>query len=181
MKANIRVITSAETEERAQGILKEIESSFNQFSEAASNSIRFEELRGRNLKQFFHDFSYRSFSSDKILPLNLKELASVFHFPVGIGSQPQLKEAKAGIAPAPLEMGATGIVLGVNNYRGKDTLIHMAREDRMRHFYCIGQTGTGKTNIMLNMITQDILNGDGCCYIDPHGTDIQTILSRIPK
>jgi hypothetical protein len=40
---------------------------------------------------------------------------------------------------------------------------------------------TGKTNIMLNMITQDIRNGDGCCYIDPHGTDIQTILSRIPK
>ncbi len=34
---------------------------------------------------------------------------------------------------------------------------------------------------MLNMITQDIRNGDGCCYIDPHGTDIQTILSRIPK
>jgi len=60
-------------------------------------------------------------------------------------------------------------------------MIHMSREDRMRHFYVIGQTGTGKTNIMLNMITQDIKNGDGCCYIDPHGTDIQTILSRIPK
>ncbi|KKR74758.1 MAG: hypothetical protein UU17_C0007G0038 [Candidatus Nomurabacteria bacterium GW2011_GWA1_40_8] len=170
MKANIRVIASGESIERAEAILTEIESSFNQFTAAASNSIIFEE-----------HFSYRSFSPDKILPMNLKELASVFHFPIGIGSQPQLKEAKAGIAPAPLEMGTAGIVLGVNSYRGKDTEIHMAREDRMRHFYCIGQTGTGKTNIMLNMITQDIKNGDGCCYIDPHGTDIQTILSRIPK
>lgn len=181
MKANIRVIASGESKIRAQSILKEIESSFNQFSEAASNSFVFEEMHGSDLKKLFHDFSYRTFSNDKILPMNLKELSSVFHFPVGIGSQPQLKEAKAGIAPAPIEMGQQGIVLGVNSYRGKDTDIHMSREDRMRHFYVIGQTGTGKTNIMLNMITQDIRNGDGCCYIDPHGTDIQTILSRIPK
>ena len=181
MKANIRVIASAETKERAGAILKEIESSFNQFSEAASNSFFFEEMHGSDLKKLFQDFSFRSFSHDKILPMNLKELSSVFHFPVGIGSQPQLKEAKAGIAPAPLEMGQEGIILGVNSYRRRDTEIHITPEDRMRHFYAIGQTGTGKTNIMLNMITQDIKAGDGCCYIDPHGTDIQTILSRIPK
>ena len=181
MKANIRVIASADTRERAEGILREIESSFNQFSAAASNSLVFEEAKGSALKELFRDFSFRAFSHDKILPMNLKELASVFHFPVGMGSQPQLKEAKAGIAPAPIEMGTEGIILGVNSYRGRDTEVHMAREDRMRHFYVIGQTGTGKTNIMLNMITQDIKNGDGCCYIDPHGTDIQTILSRIPK
>ncbi len=181
MKTNIRIIASGETKERAESILQEIKSSFNQFSEAASNSFVFEEAHGSDLKQLFHDFSYRFFSSAKIMPLNLKELASVFHFPVGIGSQPQLKEAKAGIAGAPLEMKQEGIILGINSYRGKDTEIHLAKEDRMRHFYVIGQTGTGKTNVMLNMITQDIKNGDGCCYIDPHGTDIQTILSRIPK
>jgi hypothetical protein len=181
MKANIRVVASAATKERAMMILAEIESSFNQFTETTSNSFMFERVSGDGLKELFHDFSYRIFSNDKILPMNLKELSSVFHFPVGIGSQPQLKEAKAGIAPAPMEMGQEGIILGINSYRGKDTMIHMSREDRMRHFYVIGQTGTGKTNIMLNMITQDIKNGDGCCYIDPHGTDIQTILSRIPK
>ncbi len=181
MKANIRIITSAPTKEEAESILGEIESSFNQFSEPASNSFVFEKAYGSDLKKLFHDFSYRIFSGDKVLPMNLKELSSVFHFPVGIGSQPQLKEAKSGIAPAPLEMGEQGIILGVNSYRGKDTVVRMGREDRMRHFYVIGQTGTGKTNIMLNMISQDIKNGDGCCYIDPHGTDIQTILSRIPK
>jgi hypothetical protein len=181
MKANIRVIASAETPERAEGILREIESSFNQFTEAASNSFVFEKMEGEKLRKLFHDFSYRRFTDKMVLPMNLKELSSVFHFPVGIGSQPQLKEAKSGIAPAPIEVGSEGIVLGVNNYRDRSTEIHLAREDRMRHFYVIGQTGTGKTNIMLNMITQDIKNGDGCCYIDPHGTDIQTILSRIPK
>ncbi|MFM7088690.1 MAG: type IV secretory system conjugative DNA transfer family protein [Candidatus Paceibacterota bacterium] len=185
MKANLRVVASADTEERATAILSEIESSFNQFTEPASNAFVFERLSGSALKGFLHDYSYRTFIGDKVLPLNLKELASVFHFPVGIGSQPALKEAKAGIAAAPIELSSNpakdGILLGINSYRGKDTEIWMSREDRMRHMYVIGQTGTGKTTILKNMIAQDIKNGDGCCFIDPHGTDIQEILSYVPK
>lgn len=181
LQANIRVIASGETKERAEAILNEIESSFNQFEEAASNSLVFEKAVGSDLKQLFHDFSFRTFSKDKVLPMNLKELASVFHFPVGISSQPQLKEAKAGNAPAPIEMGKEGILLGINSYRGRDTEVRMTREDRMRHLYVIGQTGTGKTTILKNMIAQDIKNGDGCCFIDPHGSDVQEILSYVPK
>ncbi|MCX6757850.1 MAG: type IV secretion system DNA-binding domain-containing protein [Candidatus Nomurabacteria bacterium] len=181
MKTNIRVIASAENKERADAILNEVESSFNQFTAPASNSIYFEKASGSSLKELFHDFSYRAFSHDKILPMNLKELASVFHYPIGVSSMPQLKEAKSGIAPAPVEMGNEGVLLGINSYRGRDTEIRMSREDRMRHMYVIGQTGTGKTTILKNMIAQDIRNGDGCCFIDPHGTDIQEILSYVPK
>jgi hypothetical protein len=180
MATNIRIIASAETDERAKQILSDIESSFNQFTEADRNGFNFNHPQGKDLLRFVHDFSYRMFSQDYSMPLNLKELATIFHFPYGVVSS-QLKQAKSGIAPAPIEMGNEGIVLGINKYRGKDTEIRMAREDRVRHMYVIGQTGVGKTNILLNMITQDIQNGDGVCYIDPHGTDIQTILSRIPR
>jgi len=180
MGANIRIVVSAETNQRAKQILSDIESSFNQFTEADRNGFDFNHPEGSDLSQLVHDFSYRTFSNDYSIPLNLKELSTIFHFPYGIIS-PQLKLAKAGIAPAPMQMGNEGIILGVNSYRGVDTEIRMAKEDRVRHMYVIGQTGTGKTNILLNMITQDIQNGDGVCYIDPHGTDIQTILSRIPK
>jgi len=73
------------------------------------------------------------------------------------------------------------VVLGVNTFGGRDTLVVFKREDRMRHFYEIGQTGTGKTNLMKNMIIQDIRNGDGCCYIDPHGSDIVDVLAAVPE
>lgn len=180
MATNIRIVVSAETESRADQVLSDIESSFNQFTEADRNGFIFNHPTGHQLQEIVHDFSYRIFSDKYKIPLNLKELATIFHFPYGIVSS-QLKQAKAGVAPAPIEMGEEGIILGTNDYRGKETMIHMTREDRMRHMYVIGQTGTGKTNILLNMVTQDIKNGDGVCYIDPHGTDIQTILSRIPK
>jgi hypothetical protein len=180
MASNIRIVVSAEDKPRSEQILGDIESSFNQFTEADRNGFNFNHPKGIELSKLIHDFTYRMFSNDYSMPLNLKELATIFHFPYGVVSS-QLKQAKSGIAGAPIEMREEGIVLGVNKYRGKETEIHMAREDRVRHMYVIGQTGTGKTNLLLNMITQDIQNGDGVCYIDPHGTDIQTILSRIPK
>jgi hypothetical protein len=181
MACNIRVIASAETSLRSKQILTDIESSFNQFTEANRNGFNWNHPQGKELSELTHDFSYRTFSDKYSMPLNLKELATIFHFPYGIGTSPQLKQAKAGIAPAPVEMGDEGIILGHNDYRGIDKNIYFGTEDRVRHMYVIGQTGTGKTTIMKNMIAQDIKMGHGVCYIDPHGTDIQDILSYIPK
>ena len=180
MATNIRIVASAETTERSYEILSELEASFNQFTEAGRNSFSWKRATGNDLRELIHAFSYRLFDQKTSMPFNLKELSTIFHFPYGITS-PQLKQAKAAIAPAPHEVSSTGIVLGTNSYRGEDKKIMMSREDRMRHFYVIGQTGTGKTTILKNMIAQDIANGDGCCFIDPHGTDIQDILSYIPK
>ena len=180
MATNIRIVASAETRERSLEILAELESAFNQFTEAGRNSFSWKRATGQDLRELIHAFSYRLFSEGQSMAFNLRELSTIFHFPYGIES-PQLKQAKAAMAPAPHEVSTTGIVLGTNSYRGEDKRIMMSREDRMRHFYVIGQTGTGKTTILKNMIAQDIANGDGCCFIDPHGTDIQDILSYVPK
>lgn len=181
LQASVRIIASAETAFRAQEVLAELESAYNQFDEPNSNRIVFKKVADKQLQSFLHDFSYRIPTEDTMLPLNQKELASLFHFPVGVTSSPILKAAKAGIAPAPVHMPKEGILLGTNDYRGVATDIRYSREDRMRHFYVIGQTGTGKTSILKSMIAQDIANGDGCCFIDPHGTDIQDILSYVPE
>lgn len=180
MGANIRIVVSAEDKERANQILTEIESSFNQFTESNKNGFKFERPKDADLNNLIRWFSYRSFSEEGSMPLNLKELATIFHFPYGIKSA-QLKQSKAGDAPAPLEMGESGLLLGINSYHNKDTKIFITPEDRLRHVYIIGQTGTGKTTILKNMIIQDIKNGDGCCFIDPHGSDVQDILSHVPK
>ncbi len=195
---NIRIATSAADSVRAKQIIREVESAFNQFTEPLSNSIIFREVGDKTLPDFFHDFSYRLFTEKDTLPLNLRELTSIYHFPWGIGSAPQLKSASAIEAPAPQELTTNigtgtvseqlrnpdpnlGALIGINTYRGVDTPIHFTPEDRLRHFYVIGQTGTGKTTLLKNMIVQDIKAGHGVCFIDPHGTDIQDILSQIPR
>lgn len=180
VNTNIRIVVSADTEDRAKAILTELESTFNQFSKPDTNGIKWNRLKGGALSESVHDFSFRIFEDQYGFPLNLKELTTMFHFPVSAMHAPELKEAKAGVAPAPMNAATDGVVLGKNIYHGKETLVRMGREDRVRHFYVIGQTGTGKTSILKNMIVQDIRNGDGVCFIDPHGSDVQDILSLVP-
>ena len=177
---NIRIVVSAGTEERARAILTELEAAFNQFTKPQANGISWKRLTKNELMRAIYEFSFRIFSDTNSFPLNLKELTTMFHFPVSATTAAELKEAKAGVAPAPLEIAGDGVILGKNIYHGKETLVRMSREDRVRHLYVIGQTGTGKTSILKNMIVQDIRNGDGVCFIDPHGSDVQDILSLIP-
>jgi hypothetical protein len=61
-----------------------------------------------------------------------------------------------------------------------ETKVFIGDEDRLRHMYVIGQTGTGKSVCLKNMIIQDITRGNGCCFIDPHGTDVLDILANVP-
>src|SRR3712207_2378675 len=54
------------------------------------------------------------------------------------------------------------------------------RVDRRRHIAVSGQTGTGKSTLLENMILQDIARGEGVAFIDPHGDPSERILDRIP-
>ncbi|MCX6786476.1 MAG: DUF87 domain-containing protein [Candidatus Kaiserbacteria bacterium] len=181
----IRLVVSSSDERKADQVLGEIESAFNQFSNTQGNKLKFE--RTSNNKQtalVCEDFSFRM-PDRSALPLSLRELTTLYHFPPsGIESSPHLKQARFTHAPAPLELrnppAGGGALLGINNYRGQETLVYLDPEDRLRHLYIIGQTGTGKTGLMKSMIMQDIKNGEGCCFIDPHGSDILDILAAVP-
>jgi hypothetical protein len=178
---NIRLVVSAQNETRAGQILSELESSFNQFQDMRGNQCVFKRLTGTQKSKGLREFSFREFSNAECVPLSLAELATIIHFPSeGIESSPQFKQSRAKYAPAPLDMPQYGTMLGQNEFRNKTTDIFLTPQDRLRHFYVIGQTGTGKTTLLKNMIVQDIQEGAGVCMIDPHGTDIVTVLSAVP-
>jgi CxxC-x17-CxxC domain-containing protein len=66
------------------------------------------------------------------------------------------------------------------DFRGKDKLFGIKRNDRRQHVYVIGKTGTGKSVMLNNMIVQDIANGEGVCVVDPHGELVEGVLEKIP-
>lgn len=67
-----------------------------------------------------------------------------------------------------------------NVHQGMTQAVTMTEEDRMRHMFIIGQTGTGKSSLMQNMILQDIQAGKGLAVIDPHGDMVDDVISRMP-
>jgi hypothetical protein len=179
---NIRIAVSAQTEHEALGILSDIESGFNQFELGSGNRILWEKVDKRRLNDVLKQFSLRTFERNEKMILNLEEVTTCLHFPASnvIHAAPQLKQSMAGTAPAPLDLSKQGTLIGINTHRGQKTPIYIASEDRMRHFYVVGQTGTGKTTLLTNMIIQDIRAGKGVCFIDPHGSDVNNVLAAIP-
>ena len=70
---------------------------------------------------------------------------------------------------------------GETNFRGQNKKFGIKSDDRLRHMYIIGKTGMGKTELLKNMIIQDILNGYGVAFVDPHGDAAEEILNFIPE
>jgi len=71
--------------------------------------------------------------------------------------------------------------IGQTDSRGQRVRFGIRDEDRTRHVYVIGQTGMGKSVLLENMAVQDIQNGNGLCFVDPHGSAIDTLLDYIPE
>jgi len=181
IETNIRIAVSATSMDRAEQILMEIESTFNQFSLVEGNTIGFKRSTGSSQRRFQKAFSFREFIASSTIPLAISELSTLIHFPGnGILSSPQFKQSQTNTAAAPTDMPTTGTILGVNKHRNTERTIYMSEIDRMRHLYVIGQTGTGKSKFLTNLIIQDIQQGNGVCMIDPHGTDIEDVLGAIP-
>jgi len=180
-QVNIRLVFSAKTEERAEELLSHAEGAFNQFGAPNLNSLKFKKVKGGALKKLCFNFSFRLFSGKEGIVLNSEEIASIFHFPLTQIGAPKLKWLKAKESVPPANLPKEGIVLGKNTFRGEETIVRMLDEDRRRHLYIIGQTGTGKTTLMLDMIRQDIENGKGLAFIDPHGDSAEKILGLISR
>ncbi len=181
IEVNIRVAVSAAEPTRAEQIVTEIESTFNQFELVEGNQIVFKRAKGTALLRLQKAFAFREFMTSATLPLSVTELSTLIHFPAnGILSSPQFKQTQSSTAAAPTDMPTEGTIIGDNRHRGIEKPIYMTELDRMRHLYIIGQTGTGKSKLMTNTIIQDIQQGNGVCMIDPHGTDIAEVLGAIP-
>ncbi|KKT89582.1 MAG: hypothetical protein UW95_C0001G0027 [Parcubacteria group bacterium GW2011_GWC1_45_14] len=176
---NIRILSSAKTQQRADDILSHLENSFSQFENAEANHFVIK-TRTKSKKVAF-DYIFRNFDEDNSMILSTEEIASIFHFPISTTETPKIKWLKAGAAPPPLNIPKEGLLLGYNDYRGVKTDIRMTDSDRRRHLYTIGQTGAGKSNFLQELAKQDARNGKGFCFIDPHGDAIEDILTAIPK
>jgi len=174
----IRIVTSSSSEEAAKAHLTNIKSAFEQFSGPYN---QFTGAKVISEKGFLTDFIYRylaRFSNGSVLTPD--ELASIFHFPNKSIETPYITWLSSKRAPAPEKIPTSGLYLGRSTFRGVDRPVYVSEDDRRRHMYIIGRTGTGKSELLKSMMLQDILAGKGLCFIDPHGDAAEEMLELIP-
>jgi len=73
------------------------------------------------------------------------------------------------------------IYFAKTNFRGSDRVFGIKKRDRRQHLYVVGKTGTGKSELLKNMMLQDIHNGEGVGVVDPHGELVEDVLRKIPS
>jgi ribosomal silencing factor RsfS len=189
-EAVIRLLMSSPNEHQAVQQLGSMKAAFSQYASTVNNELT--STTYHSDKALAINYIYRNLKrnwTQRLLHfkhgpmiLSAQELASLYHVPdIRYNLAPHIRWQNFKVSKAPENVPKDGILLGQNHYRGTKTEIRIKNEDRFRHFYVIGQTGTGKSSILQVMIRQDLQNGKGICIIDPHGSLVEDVIPFIPR
>jgi hypothetical protein len=177
----VRVVVSSNTSARSQALLSNVISAFSLFDSPSNNGFKF--TVSRNIEELVTAYIFRFFpQAVNSNILNTVELATVFHLPDQKSiptSQVQRQMSKQ--VDGPTQVMEEGFLLGYNEFRGTKKPIRLSTNDRRRHTYIIGQTGTGKSVLLENLAYQDMMDGKGFAFVDPHGDSVEALLGKVPK
>ena len=177
----IRVVISSNVSQRAQAILSNIIASFSLFDAPGKNGFKYEPAKDMN--DLVTEYALKLFpQQSKKNILNSVELATIFHFP-DQHSIPtsQLERQESKQVDGPRNIPEDGLLLGYNVFRGVKKPIRLDIGDRQRHMYVVGQTGTGKSTFLENLALQDMIEGNGFAFVDPHGDTAEKLLAMVPR
>ena len=178
--AVVRIVASSPDKASAENHAQNVSSSFEQFS--VPHLASFSHSRLWVQKWFMHDFLYRHtprFLHNTVL--STEELATIYHFPGKKVQTPNIKWLLSKTGAPPQNLPTEGLYVGVSTYRAVEKPIYLKADDRRRHMYIIGQTGTGKSELLKLLARQDINEGRGLAFIDPHGDAVEDLLKTIPE
>ncbi len=177
--AAVRVAAQSQSEQRAWSIAKNLSGTLTQFSAPPSNALMPLTNSGFDSVPFSQRIVTRE-SYRTGMFLNSAELVSLVHAPDASVKTQKVQRTEKRTKTAP-HLATTGnLFLGRNSHRNTTINVSLTPEQRLRHMYLIGASGTGKSTMMLNMIIQDMVMGNGIAVLDPHGDLIDTVLRHVP-
>lgn len=179
----MRVVATSPDPAEATGIIQGFIASLNQFSSADLNAFTAGPAVA-STEEFIKAYQDRVFDENLAIVLTTEELGTVFHFPSYAVETPKISWVQAKRLEPPPDLPTQGtqdvVILGRTTFRSELTTFGIKRNDRPRHFYLVGKSGTGKSTLFENMIFQDMRNGDGVGVMDPHGELVGHILDQVP-
>ncbi len=184
-QVKIRLVYAGNDARTARLRIQALVGAFKQFNTTNLNGFKVKSTSFKQDKQL--EYQTRFFIDNGFI-LNIEELASLFHLPHTTVETPNIVWAttKTAEPPANIPVAEPGqeaetSLFGVTNFRGDNTVFGIRRDDRSRHMYILGQTGTGKSGALELLTISDIYYNKGFAVIDPHGDYAQHVMKFIPK
>ena len=192
-KVKLKAIATSPDKSRPKKILDDLSRLCNQYNYLWLNTLKFEKVKDKDLDLYARNFVWRVFYTQKnftnkiIHPaknnvLNIKELSSLIHFPHWRFNQnPRIAWQKYKIIAAPDDLPDNWILVWYNDFGWVRRELRVTDEDRFRHIYILGQTGTWKSTLMLTQAIDDMEHWRWFCFIDPHWDAVEFLLKHFPK
>lgn len=177
LEVTARVVAAAATRQKAEMYLSNIVGAFAQYSVPQYGNTF---VRRDSGDRVVRSFVFRRFGRAGMV-MTGEELSGLYHLPLSSTETPNIRWLLSRRAAPPSNIPKEGFYLGQSEYRGRTTPIYMSPEDRFRHMYIVGKSGTGKSEFIANLAIQDVRNGAGVCVVDPHGDLVDLVLSCVPK
>ena len=115
------------------------------------------------------------------LAVNVRELAALCGWPLGGVAYPGVERSRSRLLPADATVARRGRIVGLSMIPGARRPLALRVPDSLQHMHVLGPTGTGKSTLLLNLITQDVAAGRGVVVIDPKGDLVEDVLRRVPE
>jgi len=176
----VRIASVGADEDRIWQIARSLTNSLRQFANLEGNELIPLANDGYDDSDHLADLLARQSRRSGML-LNCEELASLIHLPAREVQNAKLVRVSKTTKAVPAAVMGHSLKLGTNLHNGRETEVTLSADQRVRHMHVIGASGTGKSTFLLNLITQDIENGQGVGVLDPHGDLIDQIIERIPE
>lgn len=188
-QVSLKLLVDSPTKDRSESILTSLVGTLSAFESQTNGFIL---RRPLIRKQALTDEILSRSVKFKAQYLSTEELATIYHLPGKIQSSLRniawgknlLGEPPANLpvySSIPEEERVNVNLFGSVEFKNQSQIFGIKREDRRRHMYAIGKSGTGKSTLLANMIIHDLKHGEGLAVIDPHGDLIETVLNYIPK
>jgi len=178
--AVVRIMGRTASRERLYEIARDLAGSLRVFGNPQGNAL---------IPLHNEDYPFEEHLADVIarqsrrsgMILNSDELVGFVHLPSSaVRSAALLRDTGRTKAAPAIVREPPGVVIGDNEHNGETVPVFLTADQRVRHTHIIGSSGCGKSSLLLNLIRQDIENGDGVAILDPHGDLIDQILTLIP-
>jgi hypothetical protein len=189
----IRLLIGSETNQEAMSLLFNLSGSFGAFALGEGNRLVLRRPRLFFKKIIFNRILKREKSHfPRHQVLNASELATIFHPPaMTLAGIKNIAWGRSLVGEPPQNLP---IALNLSeeeksrinffaraDFKNQSTTFGVKKEDRRKHMYIIGKTGTGKSTMIANLAINDMRNREGLAVVDPHGDLSEIILNYVPS
>lgn len=184
-ETKIRILSISDDSASAKVRCQSVAAAFKQYNTTNLNGFRATDINLNDTEEW-KDYIERSFDRSGNI-LNITELASIYHLPHETVTTPNIvwSGSKKSEPPAKLPLMQNSpddslTILGLTNFRNTFHEFGIKGDDRRRHIYIVGKSGTGKSTLIENMAVDDVVRGKGVIVVDPHGELADKVLSCVP-